>query len=150
MVEMQQEDFLSFEILQKFITKRTSKTTAVHNARVIIYDISYMEGIILKESYDLEDTEDEHPVRLMKGRAAYSRKAFNLSDVSLSARYNGPIPLKKEKVQDLKDLLPYIAPMEKQAYLRSVIDGQENATIDLPADDSTEADVDSLENLLFH
>ena len=38
--------------------------------------------------------------------------------------------------------------MEKQAYLRSVINGQENAATDLSADDNHDADVDSLENLL--
>ena len=135
--------------MQNFITKRTSKTTNLLNARVIIFDINYKDGFILKESYDLEDTEDEHRVRLMKGRAAYSSKAFNLSEPVLNARYNAPIPLTKEKLQDLKDLLPYIAPLEKQSYLRSVISGQTHSATNLPAEDAHDAEeLDSLENVL--
>ena len=155
-VEMEQKDFLNFKVLQDFITKRSSKSTNLLKTRVIIYDINYMEGITLKESYDLSDTEDEHRVKLSKGRAAYSRQAFNLSETSLSVLYNAPIALTKDKLQDLKDLLPFIAPMEKQAYLKNLIERQENGpTIVLAKNknkdkesDGTTHEVDSLENVL--
>ena len=59
-----------------------------------------------------------------------------------------PLPLAPEKVKDLKDLIPYIAPLQAQDYLKSVVNGQQNASTDVPVEEEVTADVDSLENLL--
>ena len=146
-VDVQQKDVLDFGALQSYITKRSSKTTTLQSARVIVYDASFPEGYTLKEGYDVMDTSDEHRVRLMKGRGKYSRKAFDLSAVPLMPKYNSPIPLAPEKTKDLKDLIPYIAPMEAQAYLKSVVDSQSRASA-TDVQDTHDVDVDSLDNLL--
>ena len=150
-VDMQQENFLDFSVLQKYITKRTSKTANLQKSRVIVYDAAHKEGYTLKKTYDMQDTDDEHPVKLQKGRAAaYNKKTFDLSQVPMPRRYDCPIALKEEKVADLKDLINYIAPLQEQEYLKQVVEDQRNSTTasrngeDQPDPD----DVDSFENVL--
>ena len=149
-VDMQQENFLDFDVLQNHITKRTSKTTNLQKARVIVFDAAHKEGYTLKMSYDMDDTADEHPVKLQKGRTAtYNRKLFNLSEVQLPRRYNQPLALTREKLEDLKVLVKYIAPLEEQRYLQSVIEGQRSCADVSTAEDSPDPyDVDSFENVL--
>ena len=146
-VDVQQSDILELESLQSHITKRTSKATSLQSARVIVYDVSFAEGYALKVGYDMNNTADEHRVRLMKGKGKYSRKVFDLSAVPLSRKYHSPIPLAPEKTKDLKDLIPYIAPMEAQAYLRSVVNSQSNASA-TPDDDALADEVNSYERTL--
>ena len=149
-VDMQQENFLDFDVLQNHITKRTSKTTSLQKSRVIVFDVAHKEGYTLKQSYDMEDRTDEHPVKLQKGRAAaYNRKTFNLSEVQLPRKYNQALPLTSEKLDDLKDLVRFIAPLEEQQYLQSVIEGQRNCAEVPSVEDSYDPDdVDSFENVL--
>ena len=112
-----------------------------------MYDTNFAEGYALKVGYDMNDTADEHRVRLMKGKGKYSRKVFDLSAVPLRRKYHSPIPLAPEKTKDLKDLIPYIAPMEAQAYLRSVVNSQSNASA-TPDDDALADEVNSYERTL--
>ena len=149
-VDMQQKDFLNFDVLQQHVTKRTSKTTTLQKARVIVYDASHKEGYTLKVSYDMEDEADQHPVKLQKGRAAaYNRKIFNLSEVAVPRRYNHPLPLTAEKLEDIKDLVKYVAPLEEQQYLQSVISGQNNCAEVASSEENPDPDdIDSFENVL--
>ncbi|XP_064085627.1 uncharacterized protein LOC135200853 [Macrobrachium nipponense] len=156
-VEMTQNDFLNFELLQSRITNRTSKTTSLQDARVIVYDCRYGEGYAIKNNYDVADTSDNHQVRLMKGRGKYSQMAFDLSEVTLPPRYTTPIPLSKEKLQDIKDLVLYVTPLESAQYFRDIIDKQDGGRLDdTPEEEEEEeeevpvrgADIDALDTLL--
>lgn len=148
-VDVQQKDIFELEALQSHITNCKSKTASLQSARVIVYDASFAEGFALKVSYNVNDTADEHRVRLMKGRAKYSSKVFDLSAVPLTRKYHSPIPLAPKKTKDLRDLIPYIAPLAAQAYLRSVVDSQASASATADDDDDLpDGDVNSFERTL--
>lgn len=151
-INMTQMDFLNFDILQTYITKRTSKTTSMKGARVIVYDVAFMEGYAIKTSYDMADTTDQHQVRLMKGKVKFSRKVFDLYTVPLPLRYASPIPLSTEKLNDLKDLIRYIAPLESVQYFKDIINEQEAGNLHNSPDEVNTAggedNADDLDKLL--
>ena len=89
------------------------------DARVILIDVPFREGFQISADY----IRQFHRVRLQKGalRVPYSAKLFNLSDVELPDFHSGPVPLQREKVQDLEDLCIFINPASKQDYFRNII-----------------------------
>ena len=131
-VELNQDQFLDFNLLQNSITKRKSKELNFQDARVIIFDANYKEGFKIKKNYE-EDT-PEHKVRLMPGRKGYSRELFNLGTVDLPPKYQVAIPLSQEKISDIKDLLIYIHPIHKADYFRHIIEAQETLELAAPTD----------------
>ena len=144
-IQMAQDQFLDFGVLQKNITKRKSKEFDFQDARVIVFDASYKEGFVIKEDY--EEGSQEHKVRLQPGRKkTYCRDLFNLSSVQLTPKYNAPIPIPPEKVNDLKDLLAYIHPSSKADYFRSIIAAQEAQELPTIAPSQEEEDVDDVED----
>ncbi|KAG0713116.1 DNA-directed RNA polymerase III subunit RPC1 [Chionoecetes opilio] len=57
----------------------------------------FEKGYLLKSDYEA-DSENITEVRLQKGRAAWSRKVFDLSDPRLPKHYSRPLTLKNEKI----------------------------------------------------
>ena len=103
---MTSQDFLTFDILSKYITKRTPRGANFSDARIVKYDIRFREGYTINTTYNT--TNEFYPVRLMKGCQACTQGNFNLSAVYLPPKYSGQMQLKSTKVEHFEDLLPFI------------------------------------------
>ena len=114
-VEMSSQDFLAFDVLLKYITKRIPRGANFSDARIVKYDVRFSEGYAINTTYNIANV--FHKVKLMKGRQAYTRENFDLNAVNLPPKYNGPIQLKPAKVKHLKDLLPFISHTKSQYFL---------------------------------
>lgn len=139
-VEMQQSDFLDFDVLQKHIT-RTAKDMNFSDARILLFDVVSKEGVSMKRTY--EDDAEAHKVRLMQGRKGYSRQAFYLSVVQLPAKYREPIKLNPKKLKELHVLVHYIAPPSKAQYYYEIFRQQDlltNAHATAASDEEDEED----------
>ncbi|KAG0721635.1 hypothetical protein GWK47_046079 [Chionoecetes opilio] len=105
--------------------------------------LAFREGYLLKSDYKA-DSENITEVRLQKGRAAWSRKVFDLSVPCLPKHYSCPLALKKEKVRNLQYLLD-LMPVNKQTFYNNIIDAHTvGPTEDVPPDE----DPDDLDELL--
>ena len=60
----------------------------------------------------------------MKGQAAFQPSRFNLSLVEVPVKYRTERLLNPRKVDDLNDLVPYMAPESKRQWLQSIVDRQ--------------------------
>ncbi|KAG0719952.1 hypothetical protein GWK47_049433 [Chionoecetes opilio] len=109
----------------------------------ILLRLAFREGYLLKSDYEA-DSENITEVRLQKGRAAWSRKAFDLSVPRRPKHYSRPLALKKEKVRDLQYLLD-LMPVNKQTFYNNIIDAH---TVGLTADVPPDEDPDDLHELL--
>ncbi|KAG0716245.1 Solute carrier family 35 member F5 [Chionoecetes opilio] len=109
----------------------------------ILLRLAFREGYLLKSDYEA-DSENITEVRLQKGRAAWSRKVFDLSAPRLPKHYSRPLALKKEKVRDLQYLLD-LMPVNKQTFYNTIIDAH---TVGLTEDVPPDEDPDDLDELL--
>ncbi|KAG0718683.1 hypothetical protein GWK47_051967 [Chionoecetes opilio] len=109
----------------------------------ILLRLAFREGYLLKPDYEA-DSENITEVRLQKGRAAWSRKVFDLSAPRLLKHYSRPLAFKKEKVHDLQYLLD-LMPVNKQTFYNNIIDAH---TVGLTEDVSPDEDPDDLDELL--
>lgn len=116
---MTQNDFLNFDELQSAVVQRKPSDPNVRfkDARRFMFRLEYREGYFMTTSY--RDNAPATAIRLMKGRANYSARLFNLENVPLRQKYDAPVPLKKSKVKDLQALLAYIPP-SNSAYLTGI------------------------------
>ncbi|KAG0722412.1 hypothetical protein GWK47_006039 [Chionoecetes opilio] len=80
------------------------------------FSFGTLSNYLLKPDYEA-DSENITEVRLQKGRAAWSRKVFDLSAPLLPKHYSRPLALKKEKVRDLQYLLD-LMPVNKQTFYK--------------------------------
>ncbi|KAG0728952.1 hypothetical protein GWK47_031367 [Chionoecetes opilio] len=103
----------------------------------ILLRLAFREGYLLKSDFET-DSENITEVRLQKGRAAWSRKVFDLSVLRLPKHYSRPLALKKEKVRDPM-------PVNKQTFYNNIIDAH---TVGLTEDVSPDEDPDDLDELL--
>ncbi|KAK3890068.1 hypothetical protein Pcinc_005983 [Petrolisthes cinctipes] len=142
-IKMTQDDFFSFDTLSKYITKRKAPGSTFKDSRKIFLRLAFLEGYLLKSDYEADD-ENVTKVRLQKGRAAWSRKVFDLSAPPLPKHYSRPIALKKEKVCDLQYLLA-LMPANKQPFYNNIIDVH---TAGITEDIPTDEDADDLDELL--
>ncbi|KAG0710913.1 hypothetical protein GWK47_021794 [Chionoecetes opilio] len=108
----------------------------------ILMRLAFREGYLRKSDYE-SDSDNITEVRLQKGRAACSRKVFDLSAPRLPKHYSRPLALKKEKVRDLHYLLD-LMPVNKQTY-NYIIDAH---TVGLTDDVPPDEDPDDLDELL--
>ncbi|KAK3858615.1 hypothetical protein Pcinc_035203 [Petrolisthes cinctipes] len=76
-IKMTQDDFFSFGTLSKYITKRKAPGSTFKHSHKIFLRLEFREGYLLKSDYEA-DNENVTNVRLQKGRAAWSRKLFDL------------------------------------------------------------------------
>ncbi|KAG0718381.1 hypothetical protein GWK47_052487 [Chionoecetes opilio] len=106
----------------------------------ILLCLTFREGYLLKSDYEA-DSENITEVRLQKGRAAWSRKVFDLSVPRLPKQYSRPLALKKEKVRDLQYLLD-LMPVNKQTFYNNIIDAH---TVGLTKDVPPDEDPDDLD-----
>ncbi|KAG0714678.1 hypothetical protein GWK47_013635 [Chionoecetes opilio] len=109
----------------------------------ILLRLAFREGYLLKSDYET-DSENINEVRLQKGRAAWSRKVFDLSAPRLPKHYSRPLALKKEKVRNLQYLLD-LMPVNKQTFYNYIIDAH---TVGLTEDVPPDEDPDDLDELL--
>ncbi|KAG0726611.1 hypothetical protein GWK47_036172 [Chionoecetes opilio] len=109
----------------------------------ILLRLAFREGCLLKSDYEA-DSENITEVRLQKGRAAWSRKVFDLSVPRLPKHYSCPLALKKKKVCDLQYLLN-LMPVNKQTFYNNIIDAH---TVGLTEDVPPDEDPDDLDELL--
>ncbi|KAG0711579.1 hypothetical protein GWK47_020361 [Chionoecetes opilio] len=109
----------------------------------ILLRLAFREGYLLKSDYEA-DSENITEVRMQKGRAAWSRKVFDLSAPRLPKHYSRPLALKKEKVRDLQYLLD-LMPVNKQTFYNNIIDTH---TVGLTEDVPPDEDPDDLDELL--
>ncbi|KAG0726080.1 Retrovirus-related Pol polyprotein from type-1 retrotransposable element R2 [Chionoecetes opilio] len=109
----------------------------------ILLCLAFREGYLLKLDYEA-DSENITEVRLQKGRAAWSRKVFDLSALRLPKHYSRPLALTKEKVCDLQYLLD-LMPVNKQTFYNNIIDAH---TVGLTEDVPPDEDTDDLDELL--
>ncbi|KAG0710731.1 hypothetical protein GWK47_022216 [Chionoecetes opilio] len=105
----------------------------------ILLRLAFREGYLLNSDYEADSESIITEVRLQKGRAAWSRKVFDLSAPRLPKHYSRPLALKKEKVHDLQYLLD-LMPVNKQTFYNNIIDAH---TVGL-----AEEDPDDLDELL--
>ncbi|KAG0726531.1 hypothetical protein GWK47_036339 [Chionoecetes opilio] len=109
----------------------------------ILLRLAFCECYLLKSDYKV-DSENITEVRLQKGRAAWSRKVFDLSAPRLPKHYSRPLALKKKKVRDLQYLLD-LMPVNKQTFYNNIIDAH---TVGLTEDVPPDEDPDDLDELL--
>ncbi|KAG0713993.1 hypothetical protein GWK47_014971 [Chionoecetes opilio] len=109
----------------------------------ILLCLAFREGYLLKSDYEA-DSENITEVRLQKGRAAWSRKVFDLSAPRLPKHYSRPLALKKEIVRDLQYLLD-LMPVNKETFYNYIIDAH---TVGLTEDVPPDEDPDDLDELL--
>ncbi|KAG0729609.1 hypothetical protein GWK47_000307 [Chionoecetes opilio] len=105
--------------------------------------LAFREGYLLKSDYEA-DSENITEVRLQKGRAAWSRKVFDLSAPRLPKHYSRSLAFKKNKVCDLQYLLD-LMPVNKQTFYNYIIDAH---TVGLTEDVPPDEDPDDLDELL--
>ncbi|KAK3885017.1 hypothetical protein Pcinc_010672 [Petrolisthes cinctipes] len=120
-VRMKQAMFLNVGVLQNHITKRQAPGRTFKDARKLLFRLNYKEGFIIKSDYASDNIYTE--LRLMKGRASYSRDRFNLSVFHLPPLYNNPIPLTEENVRDLQSLFTLL-PSDKRTFYQSIQAGR--------------------------
>ncbi|KAG0718020.1 hypothetical protein GWK47_007872 [Chionoecetes opilio] len=100
----------------------------------ILLRLAFREGCLLKSDYEA-DGENITEVRLQEGRAARSRKVFDLSVPRLPKHYSRPLALKKEQVRDLQYLLD-LMPVNKQTFYNNIIVAHTvGLTEDVPPDE---------------
>ncbi|KAG0714266.1 hypothetical protein GWK47_014468 [Chionoecetes opilio] len=109
----------------------------------ILLRLAFREGCLLKSDYEA-DSENITEVRLQKGRAAWSRKVFDLSAPRLPKHYSRPLALKKEKLHDLQYLLD-LMPVNKQTFYNNIIDAH---TVGLTKGVPPDEDPNDLDELL--
>ena len=119
------KDFVDVGVLEKSIYKRTSKVMNFMDARILNFELSYMEGFKMSASY----TNPTNKVKLMPGRKKYSPKEFNLAKVDFPRKYFHPNPLSDKKLKDLKEIVSYIAPAEKAEYFYQIFREQDQAQV---------------------
>ena len=83
----------------------------------------------------------------MKGRRAYSPSAFDLSQVPVPLKYEGPRMLRPEKMTNLESLLPFMLHQaEKRAWFADLIlrqkDLQTRGMLHTPEEDTAFIDPD--------
>lgn len=106
-------------MLKNRITQRKATGSAFKNSRKIILKQDYKEGYLLKSDYN-NDTRNIVKVRLMPGREPFRADLFDLGALNLPQKYTSPVRLSREKLDDLKTLLPLL-PATKPYYYEDLI-----------------------------
>ena len=140
-IKMTQENFLDYGSLLQHVTKRKSPGSTFRDCRKLLLRLAYRQGYLLKSDYEADDNNITE-VRLQKGRAAWSRKLFDLSAQPLPKQYTGPLVLRPEKVRDLQFLLA-LMPQNAHPFYWSIIDTQAGDGISTQNEDNPD-DLDEL------
>ena len=124
-VEMNSDRFLDLLPLQSLCTKTRMAKTRFKDGRLFVYKADFKEGMRIYHSHFGEE-EKQAPVevKLQKGRrATYDPNRFDLSAVELPKKYPHGVALKKDKLDDLESLMPYI-PLQYKAWYRDLFTAQ--------------------------
>ena len=120
-IAMKKQHFLDADVLQPAIVHRKPLPPySFQDARRFELRDTFPEGYFVGMTYD----GPLGSVRLMRGRGAYKRKSFDLSEVQLPQKYPDFRRLQPGKLEHLKQLLDYI-PRRSAQYLEFVIETQE-------------------------
>ena len=136
---MQQSMFFDFNVLQDVIVKRKSPYGGkFSDGKIFEYSNEFKEGYAIKSAYAEFATSTKIMLqKLPKGEkhdpnadnvtSIYDPNIFNLS-LTPPILYTAAIKISKEKLKDIKELLPYIIPSEKE-YFNKIITNQDNSEV---------------------
>ena len=141
--KMQQTDFLDFEHLKVYCTKRgTPEGVLFSNACWFRISNKYMIGYELATNYFSLDQEG-HRVRVAKGIGKKADANFSLRiNMSQRKKYTEPLPLTNAKIEDLRYLAENLIPrFYQENYWNIILEGP--AADSLRNDDDEDDDIGS-------
>ena len=137
--KMQQEDFLDFEHLKTYCTKRgTPEGVRFSDACWFRVSKDYKVGYELATDY-FSIEQGGHKVRLAKGIGKKADENFSLR-VNMAARqkYREPLPLTRAKMEDLQYLVYQLVPKYFQdTYWNTILCGPSQEELNYDEDDDT-------------
>ena len=121
-VEMTCNDFFDIEPLQALCTRGSLARAGFKDGRVFEYNSNYMQGMSIMRSYTIIEPQQ---VKLQKGRGAnYDPAKFDLTSVRLQLKYPNGVPLKPNKLADVKYLSRFVHP-DHMAFYDALFESQE-------------------------
>ena len=143
-IEMTCNDFFDLEPLQTLCTKGSLARAGFKEGRIFEYNANYKQGMGIMRAYSLLEPDN---VKLQKGRGAnYDPAKFDLNTVMLPLKYPDGVPLKPDKVADLRYLVRFVPP-EYTGFYEALFEAQERIQDqgDEPGEDPIHPDDDFLE-----
>ena len=124
-VALERKDIFNMKDMTKYVSTSRQRPVSFKGASQLVITAAYKEGYIIKTDHDFKDTStNTHRCRLMKGNKRYSSKAFDLSTVPLSQKYQTDRLLNKNKVKDLQRFIPYVDGSVSKQWLLDLISRQ--------------------------
>ena len=111
--KMKQEDFLDCSVLRKVVTPRKDSDTRFVDACYFRVSDKYKIGYELDDSYaslfdpDMPTTK----IRLNKGKDETANNAMFTLQQEIPRKYHSIIPLSKEKIKDVNELVRQLVPL---------------------------------------
>lgn len=107
-VEMDTNEFVDLQPLQKSVTKTHLSKAGYKEGRMFLYSSNFKQGMKIWQSYN-EDIGSPTEVQLQKGKvAAYNEENFDLTKIDLQPKYPSGVRLKQNKLDDLNHLARFI------------------------------------------
>ena len=136
-VELTQDLGMNFTVLQKLISKSQLLGAKFKDGRMFEFNQNYKQGFYIHKA---ENLDVKVPVKLQKGKGpSYNMEKFNLGNEDLSQLYDS-----SAKLQDIKDLLPYV-PLPWSRYLTNILEKQRDTRTSLTQEDGEDNDDDLLD-----
>ena len=122
-VDMKQDDFKDFHSLKQYVTRRNPSRFRFSDACYFRVSHANKAGYLCDNNYtSLREGGWEH-VRVEKGTHSRSDTTFNLSQYSVARLYDGPIPLPKPKLDDLRVLVrDLVPPFIQRTYWNNILE----------------------------
>lgn len=138
-VKMQRSMFKDIQVLSDMITKRSSiKSMSFRNARAFIVDNSRRDSVGILNAHSLRQP---YWIRVEGGNGTGSGPCLDLSSVPLPEKYSKPVRISKQKVTDLKALLPCIEPQYKPYFVGVVKSQKDSVYVAVSSHDAKDNDM---------